>query len=71
MRTLVARAVDRSELPATSDVELLSLLPLAILQYWRPAHELRPDESVVARIVDQFYKPTPSVPPGGATSGEQ
>jgi AcrR family transcriptional regulator len=57
LRTIVERAIDRGELAATSDVELLSLLPLALLQYWRLGHESRPDDGVVVRIVDQFYTP--------------
>jgi len=44
---------DREEL--LSDLELLSLLPLALLQYWRLGHEQRPDDDVATRIVDQFY----------------
>ena len=71
VRTIVARAVDRGELPVTSDVELLSLLPLAMFQHWRLGHEQRPDDSVVGRIVDQFYTPTPSIPPRGATADER
>jgi hypothetical protein len=55
VRLIVARAVDRGELPAGSDVELLSMLPLALFQHWRLGHERDPDDSVVARIVDQFY----------------
>ena len=71
VRTIVGRAVDRGELPATSDVELLSVLPLALLQHLSLEHERRPDDEVVARIVDQFYTPTPSVPPRGSTADER
>jgi AcrR family transcriptional regulator len=69
--TIVARAVDRGELPETSDVELLSVLPLALLQHLSLEHERRPDDEVVARIVDQFYTPTPSVPARGSTADER
>jgi AcrR family transcriptional regulator len=57
IRTIVARAVDRREIAATTDVELLSVLPLAVLQQWRLVHDEPPDDSAVDRIVDQFYAP--------------
>ena len=66
VRTIVARAVDRGELPATSDVELLSVLPLAVLQYLALEHDRRPDDAVVERIVDQFYTPAIAGAPGRA-----
>jgi AcrR family transcriptional regulator len=64
LRTIVARAADRGELPAGSDVELLSQLPLSLLQNWRLEHHQDPDETVVGRIVAQFYSPAhpPSLP---------
>jgi AcrR family transcriptional regulator len=58
LRTIVARAVDRGELPEGSDVELLAQLPLSLLQNWRLEHHQDPDEAVVERIVTQFYTPT-------------
>ncbi len=57
LRTIVVRAADRGELPAGSDVELLSQLPLSLLQSWRLEHQQDPDEVVVERIVAQFYTP--------------
>jgi AcrR family transcriptional regulator len=57
LRTIVARAADRGELPEGSDVELLSQLPLSLLQSWRLEHHQDPDEAVVERIVAQFYTP--------------
>jgi AcrR family transcriptional regulator len=57
LRTIVSRAVDRGELSSDSDVELLAQLPLSLLQTWRQEHDERPDESVVERIVAQFYTP--------------
>jgi AcrR family transcriptional regulator len=63
LRTIVVRAVDRGELPAGSDVELLSQLPLSLLQNWRLEHQQDPDEVVVERIVAQFYTPTPAAGP--------
>ena len=59
LRTIVARAADRGELPEGSDVELLAQLPLSLLQTWRLEHQHDPDEAVVERIVAQFYTPTP------------
>lgn len=57
VRTIVQRSVDRGELPATADVELLSVLPMALLQQLRLIHEQRPGEEMVSRIVAQFYRP--------------
>jgi AcrR family transcriptional regulator len=57
VRTIVQRAVDRGELPSTADVELLSVLPMALLQQLRLIHEQRPGDEIVGRIVAQFYTP--------------
>jgi len=57
VRTSVQRAVDRGELPVTADVELLSVLPMALLQQLRLIHEERPGEEMADRIVAQFYQP--------------
>src|SRR5438105_7310565 len=38
VREIVERAMARGELPATSDVDLLSMLPVTILQNWRLEH---------------------------------
>jgi AcrR family transcriptional regulator len=57
MRVIVEHAIERGELPPTSDVELLSMLPLTLLQNWRLEHDHGPDDAVVERIVDQFYTP--------------
>ena len=57
LRTIVSRAVARGELPSDSDVELLAQLPLSLLQTWRQQHDERPDDTVVERIVAQFYTP--------------
>ena len=56
-REIVERAVERGELPATTDVELLSMLPVTILQSWRLEHGHSPDDAAVERIVRQFYTP--------------
>jgi AcrR family transcriptional regulator len=57
VRTIVQRAVRRGELPPTADVELLSVLPMALLQQLRLIHDQRPGEEVAGRIVAQFYTP--------------
>jgi AcrR family transcriptional regulator len=57
VRVIVERAIGRGQLPAASDVELLSMLPLTLLQNWRLEHEHGPDDAVIERIVDQFYTP--------------
>jgi AcrR family transcriptional regulator len=62
VRVIVERAVERGELPAATDVELLSTLPLTLLQNWRLEHDQGPDDAAVLRIVDQFFSPAP--PPG-------
>jgi AcrR family transcriptional regulator len=59
VRVIVTRAVDRGELPDDADVELLSVLPQALLQAWRLEHEQKPDDAVMERIVAQFYSPRP------------
>lgn len=64
MRTILLQAVARGELPATTDVELLSLVPLTVFQQWRLAHEGDPDDTVVERIVDQFFTPPVTGEPG-------
>jgi hypothetical protein len=60
VRVILERAIERGELPAMSDVELLSMLPLTLMQNWRVEHEQGPSEALVERIVAQFYSPGPS-----------
>jgi AcrR family transcriptional regulator len=62
MRAIVERAVARGELPPTTDVELLSMLPLTLLQNWRIEHAQGPDAAAVERIVEQFFTPRPGSP---------
>jgi AcrR family transcriptional regulator len=57
VRLIVTRARERGELPTDTDVDLLSMLPQALLQSWRAEHEDRPDDAVMDRIVAQFYTP--------------
>ena len=57
VRTIVERAIERGEIPASTDVELLSLLPVAILQQWRLVSDQKPDDALLDRVVTQFYSP--------------
>lgn len=57
VRVIVERAIERGELPADCDVELLVMLPLTLLQTWRVEHGRAPDDAAVDRIVAQFYTP--------------
>jgi AcrR family transcriptional regulator len=69
MREIVDRAIERGELPASSDAELLALLPVTLLQSWRQTHGQAPDDAVVDRIVAQYFTPRPPAPghmPSGA-----
>jgi AcrR family transcriptional regulator len=58
-RTIVKRAIARGELPATTDVDLLTMLPVTLLQNWRQAYDYTPDDAVIERIVTQFFTPAP------------
>jgi hypothetical protein len=49
------KAVERGELPATADVELLSALPLAVLQHQSGDRETSSNASAVERIVRQLF----------------
>jgi len=66
LRVIVERAIERGELPAGSDVEMLAMLPLTLLQNWRLEHGRGPDDTVVERIVAQFYTPASSGSAGNA-----
>ena len=65
-RTIVERAIARGELPAASDVALLTMLPITLLQNWRQTYEYSPDDAVIERIVTQFFTPAP-----GRTQAEE
>ena len=58
-RTIVERAIARGELPAATDVDLLTMLPVTLLQNWRQTYEYSPDDAVIERIVSQFFTPAP------------
>ena len=57
IREIVTRAAARGELPPDADLDLLSQLPLSLLQNWRLEHAEQPDDEVADRIVRQFYTP--------------
>ena len=65
-RTIVERAIARGELPAASDVALLAMLPVTLLQNWRQTYDYSPDDAVIERIVTQFFTPAP-----GRTQAEE
>ncbi|HMA37764.1 MAG TPA: TetR/AcrR family transcriptional regulator [Chloroflexia bacterium] len=68
VRHIVEQAIARGELPVASDVELLAVLPLTLLQNWRLEHGTGPDDAAVERIVAQFYTPAPRLTPGEAAA---
>lgn len=56
--TVVNRAIERGELPPDTDVEMLAIVPMAVLQHARLSGDPRPDpKAIVERIVDQFFTP--------------
>jgi AcrR family transcriptional regulator len=61
VRQIVTRAAVRGELAPDADIDLLSQLPLSLLQNWRLEHGGQPGDDVADRIVRQFY--TPAAPP--------
>jgi AcrR family transcriptional regulator len=74
VHVIMERAVERGELPAGTDTELLSMMPLTLLRNWRLEYGQGPDDVAVGRIVDQFYTPAPQAPPRQRTrspSGEK
>lgn len=67
VREIVTRAAARGELQPGADIDLLSQLPLSLLQNWRLEHADQPGDDVADRIVRQFYTP----PHGGAHEEER
>jgi hypothetical protein len=61
----VERGIARGEQPAASDVGLLAMLPVTLLQNWRQTYEYSPDDTVIERIVIQFFTPAPRRAPLG------
>lgn len=60
MRAILQRAIERGEIPADTDVGLLSSVPPALLQMQRLLAGRQPDEAFAERIVDQFFTPDES-----------
>jgi len=58
---IVGRAVDRGELPPGTDIDLLAMLPLALLHHLRLAGEPI-DGRQAKRIADQFFAARPGQP---------
>jgi AcrR family transcriptional regulator len=52
---IVERAVARGELPASTDVELVAELPMALIHYHRVITGEPADEGLAKRIADQFF----------------
>lgn len=57
MSTILRRAIERGEIPAETDVALLSSVPPALLKVQRLLAGRHPDDEFVERIVDQFFSP--------------
>lgn len=53
---VVGRAVDRGELPADTDVEILSTVVPAMMLYRRQTTGRRPDPGYVLRVVEQVFR---------------
>jgi AcrR family transcriptional regulator len=67
VRIMVTRAMKRGELPESTDVNLLSILPQALMHYLLQVDSRRPEgieECIAARIVGQFFTPA-----AGAAAG--
>jgi AcrR family transcriptional regulator len=53
--TIVARAVERGELPLSTDVELYASLVPALIRHRRQVTGHRLDEALIERIAEQFF----------------
>ncbi len=60
MHAILERAIERGELPADTDVALLSSVAPALLQMQRLLAGRHPDEAFAERIVNQFFTPDES-----------
>lgn len=54
-RTIIARAVERGELPAHTDVDLVAMLPMALIHQHFVLTGEPADETLVKRIADEFF----------------
>ena len=71
MREIIERAVARGELPAETDVALLSSVPPALLQAQRLFAGRQPDDGFVRRIVDQFFSPAGETSPSDSADPDE
>ena len=55
-RTIVTRGVQRGQLPADTDVELLADVAPALVRYRRQLSGRPLDEALIERIADQFFR---------------
>jgi AcrR family transcriptional regulator len=55
-RTIIERGVERGELPAHTDVELMATLPMALIHQHFVLTGKPADEALAKRIVDQFFR---------------
>jgi AcrR family transcriptional regulator len=63
-RTIIERAVGRGELAPQTDVELMAILPMALVQLHRVVVGKPADQALARRIADQFFNATTSCRPG-------
>lgn len=63
-RTIVERAVERSELAPGTDVELMANLPMALIHEHRVLTGQPADEALARRIADQFFRTGDRIRPG-------
>jgi AcrR family transcriptional regulator len=68
-RTIVGRAAERGELPPGTDVDLLAMLPLALVHHLRLLGGEPVDERQAKRIADQFFAARPGRPAGTKEAG--
>jgi hypothetical protein len=54
-RALVARAVERGELPEGTDIELVADIAPALVRYRRQTTGRHLDEAFINRVADQFF----------------
>jgi AcrR family transcriptional regulator len=61
-RALVARAVERGELPEGTDIELVADIAPALVRYRRQTTGRHLDEAFINRVADQFFTPVKAAP---------
>jgi AcrR family transcriptional regulator len=68
-QTIVARGVQRGELPQATDVELLANVIPALIRYQHGATGKPLDDAFIARLADQFFASTAPRPRGRRPRG--